>query len=179
MSFNHKKKYMSITYKDTNYKEAQFSQQNFTGFKIIKERDKISYINEYYNGEEVSSISFRPTQTPVIFSVRYGNYHEERYTNNKVSSKYYAIQDRVSGEYRKYDSYGNISEVKYFNNGINCTDEIKSFIGFNGTDEEFMNYEFSEDETFNVMMRYGSNFKFLHEFGIDSNHFDTIVQNCN
>lgn len=169
---------MSITYKNTEYKETQYS-ESFTGFKITKERNKISYINEFYNGLEVSKISFRPTQTPVIFSVQYGNYKEERYANNEILAKYYTVKDKVSGEYRKYDAYGNVKDVQYFNNGVNCTEEIKSFIGFTGTDEEFKYYKFSEDEVFNLMMLYGSNFKFLHEFGIDSNHFDTIVKNCN
>lgn len=170
---------MSITYKNTEYKEVQYNPQKFTGYKIIKERNKISYINEYYNGEEVSKISFRPTQTPVIFSVRYGNYHEERYANNEVCTRYYSINDKVSGEYKKYDAFGKITTVQYYNNGVNCTEEIKNFIGFNGTDEEFNNYTFSEDEEFNIMIKYGSNFKFLKEFGIDSSHFDNIVQNCN
>lgn len=170
---------MTITYKNIEYKdENPIDLDAFNGYKIVKERNTLSVIKTYSGGEEIGCISFRPTVTPVIFSVQYGNYREERYSSNKVAAKYMVHDEALYGQYMKYNTQGELQETRYYSNNVDVTTEIMEFINYKGTREDFNTYKFLEDEEFNLMMRYGSHFKFIHENGTDSSTFDSIVKNC-
>lgn len=152
---------------------------NFTGYEIKKEYSKVSYITEYLDGEVLGTISFRPTMAPVIFSVKYGSYREQRYNHGGISSRYVVNKDeKLSGEYERYGLTGTLDEVRYFNDRIEVTNDIKNFVNFKGPDEEFMTYEFGEDEHFNIYMQYGAYFKFLDEYDYVPKRFDDIVAYC-
>lgn len=152
---------------------------SFTGYEIKREYSKPSFITEYLDGEVLGTISFRPTKLPVIFSVKYGNYREERYNHGGISSRYVVNKDgKLSGEYTRYTSAGVLTEVRYFNDSKEVTADIKSFVNFSGSNEEFMQYEFGEDEHFNIYMQYGAYFKFLDEYDYVPKRFDDIVACC-
>lgn len=152
---------------------------SFTGYEIKKEFKKVSYITEYLDGDVLGTISFRPTMIPVIFSVKYGNYREERYNHGGVSSRYVVNKDsKLCGEYNRYASTGELTEVRYFNDSKEVTTDIMNFVNFSGSNEEFNEYEFGEDEHFNIYMQYGAYFKFLDEYSYNPKRFDDIVQYC-
>ncbi|AZU98033.1 hypothetical protein SEPL_334 [Salmonella phage SE_PL] len=171
-----------VTYKQkdgTLIKNSNELPQYFTGYKISKDYNKLSSITEFDKGTEIGRISFRPTQQPVIFSVKYGGYSEERYNNGNVNSVYYTDHNaRIYGEYRKYTINGELKTVKYFSDSSDVTEDIKSFIGFTGDNDSFKTYKFAEDEVFNLYMMYGSKFKFHDEYRIDSSKFDDIMRFC-
>lgn len=151
----------------------------FTGYKITKDFNKLSNIIEFNEGNPVGKISFRPTQQPVIFSVKYGGYSEERYNNGNINTVYYTDHyNRVQGEYRKYEVSGELKTVRYYSNSTDVTEDIKSFIGFKGDSESFNTYKFAEDEVFNIFMLYGSHFKLHDEYRINSVEFDDIMRFC-
>ena len=152
----------------------------FTGYKITRDYERISNIVEFNQGNKVGFIKFRPTQTPVIFSVSYGDYYEDRYNDGSVNHIY--NQDnhtgQLNGEFRKYDTNGEMLMLRYYHESIDITEDIKSFIKFNGTHESFMTYKFAEDEVFNLYMLYGNKFKFYNEFKRDSSYFTDVMKFC-
>lgn len=178
MSFIRKNK--SIVYKSLDFVdcEDQTEKENFTGFVVIKEKGCISYIKELQNDIEITSIKLLPTQKPTILKASYGNYYEERYSNNLISAKAHLVKGELEGEYRKYNPSGTCVWIKYYRAGTDVTTEIIEFLGLKCTPEDIHNYHFSTEEEFNLMMRYGSHFKFLYEYNVDSSTFDSIVQNC-
>ncbi|EON7861475.1 hypothetical protein ACRYKS_26625 [Escherichia coli] len=179
MSFIKKSK--SVTYKTLEFVDSDNQnqdQENFTGFVVIKEKGCISYIKELQCGFELTSIKLFPTKKPTILKARYGNYYEERYSNNLISAKAHIVNGELEGEYRKFNPQGKCVWVKYFNSGNDVTSEIIEFLGLTCTLETLHDYKFNTEEEFNLMMRYGSHFKFLYEYNIDSSTFDDIVLNC-
>lgn len=179
MAFIRKEK--TVTYKTLNFDDCINQSQDediFTGYVVIKEKGCISYIKELQNGIEVTSVKLLPTQKPTISKAQYGNYFEERYSNNSISVKAHIIKGELEGEYRKYNPQGKCVWVKYFNSGYDVTSEIIEFLGLKCTPETIHDYKFNTEEEFNLMMRYGSHFKFLYEYNIDSSTFDDIVLNC-
>lgn len=175
------KKQKTFTYKTLDFIDCENQTQNednFTGFVVIKEKGCISYIKELQNGIEVTSVKLLPTQKPTISKAQYGNYFEERYSNNLISVKAHIIKGELEGEYRKFNPQGKCVWVKYFNSGNDVTSEIIEFLGLTCTPETLHDYKFNAEEEFNLMMRYGTHFKFLYEYNIDSGVFDRIVQNC-
>lgn len=167
--------------KDGTFIES-YNQQvpvNFTGYKIRKDYNKISSIREYLNSQVIGVINFRPTIVPVIFSARYGNYQETRYSNGNIMSvcniDSYSM---LNGEAIRYNVNGVINNKSYHYENQNVTDEIRSSVGFNGSDVDFINYKFGEDEIFNIYMRYGSKFKFYNEYRIDKSIIDGIAKFC-
>jgi hypothetical protein len=52
------------------------------------------------------------------------------------------------------------------------------FVGYKGSYEEFMKYTFREDEQFNLMMKYGFNFRFCHESDIEKLDYTYITEYC-
>ncbi|EON7637371.1 hypothetical protein FOI42_RS03550 [Escherichia coli] len=174
-----KNKTTEIIYKSKEFEVLEeFDRDSFDGYKIVKEKGTINHIVEYMGGVELAKITCRPTKNPVIFSVRYGHYGEERYNSNTVSRKFHVVDGKLEGESRQYSVLGLPLSVKYFHQGHDVTIEIMDFIGFNGTVDDFNFYVLAEDEAFNIMMKYGSRFKFLYEYNLDSKLFDNILQNC-
>lgn len=169
-----------VTFKDNAGNEVEVNEiSSFSGFEIKTEYNKVSSITEFNEGEVLGTISFRPTKTPVIFSVKYGNYREERYSHGGVSAIWHSNADnKINGEYRRYSTDGTLHEVRYFTDGKEVTTDIMKFIGYTGSTEEFINYKFGEDEKFNIWLQYGSYFKFINECEYDPNHFNGIVQYC-
>lgn len=167
--------------KDGTFLES-FNKQvpdHFTGYKIIKDYNKISSISEYNKGQEIGIIGFRPTRNPVIFSVKYGGYNDTRYNNGSVCSTcHWDYNGKLNGEYRKLTIQGDIHTIKYFHNSIDVTEDIKTYIGFNDNIDSFKNYKFTEEEIFSLYMMYGSLFKFYNEYRINSSFFDDIVKFC-
>lgn len=174
-----KNKTTEIIYKSKEFEVLEeFDRDSFNGYKIIKEKGTINHIIEYMGGVELARITCRPTKTPVIFSVSYGHYGEERYNSNTVSRKFHVVNGKLEGETRQYTALGLPLAVKYYHQGVDVTHDIMEFIGFRGSRDEFNSYIFAEDEAFNIMMKYGSKFKFLYEYNLDSKLFDEILLNC-
>lgn len=170
------KKGIDIKYYNTDFDLVLNPDTTFSGYVVRTEKNTLSNIKEYENGKEIGIISFRPTQTPTINVVRYKSYYEERYANGNLSLQFNATRDSLFGEYIKYDQNGDILMRYYYNNNVNCTEEIMDFIGFNGTIEEFKYYTFKEDEEFNILMRYGSHFKLLKEQEKKPQYFDGLFE---
>jgi len=154
--------------------------ENFTGYKISKDYNKISSIREYLNSHEIGNIKFRPTKIPVVFTVSYENgYRETRYSNGNIQHAFNRNSDGMMyGESRTYDSGGVLVGRTYHYEHKNVTEDIKSFIGYTGGDMNFVDYQFGEDEIFNIYMRYGSKFKFFNEYRIDKSIIDDIAKFC-
>lgn len=168
-----------ITYKDLTGNTVDLT-ESFTGFEIKKEYGKFSSIVEYSNGDMKGTITFRPTKIPVIFSVKYGNYREERYSHGGVSAVYSVNnENKLTGEYRRYNSDGSLKEVRFYNSGEEVTQDIMLFLNFNGTEKEFTTiHNLGEDERFNIWMQYGGFFKFIHEYSYNSIQFNKNVEYC-
>lgn len=175
-----KSKNMTITYRDMEYNEVHSPSEPFNGFSVVRDTGKISHITIIQDSTEIGKISFRPTNEPLIFSVKFiDGYTEQRYNNGNVSSIYLITEDgEISGEFIRYDIAGKLITRAFYDKSREVTDEVKSLVSFRGSDEDFMTYEFSTDEEFNITMRYGGIFKFRHEFTKDSSKFDEIVRNC-
>jgi hypothetical protein len=167
--------------KDGTFIESNNQQvpANFTGYKIRKDYNKISSIHEYLNSQVIGVINFRPTIVPVIFSARFGNYQETRYSNGNIMTvcniDSYSM---LNGEAIRYNVNGVINNKTYHYEHKNVTEDIKSFIGYTGGDMNFVDYQFGEDEIFNIYMRYGSKFKFFNEYRIDKSIIDDIAKFC-
>lgn len=176
---------MEIVYKckETGYvykpKEInQLPPKGFNGYRIQYEYGKLSNITEISNNEVLARIVYRPTKTPIIEKVEYNGHKQNRYNNNNVSSVYYESNNSLYGEYKKYDIRGNLIERKYFLDNVDVTTEVMNFVGYNGSYEEFMKYTFREDEQFNLMMKYGFNFRFCHESDIEKLDYTYITEYC-
>ncbi|AFA44719.1 hypothetical protein RaK2_00446 [Klebsiella phage vB_KleM_RaK2] len=172
------KKGIDIKYLNKEFQIVHNPDSSFCGYRIRTEQNTLSNISEYENGTEIGIINFRPTQTPTILGARYKQYFEERYANGNISLHYTFYKSVLIGEYKKYDSDGNLTLREFYDGNGDCTKEIKEFIGFNGTDEEFMHYEFKEDEEFNILMRYGSHFKLIKEIKFKTEYFNYVYENC-
>lgn len=151
----------------------------FTGYKITKDHERLSSVLEYTDGKILGHIKYRPTKTPVIFSVVYGCYNEGRYNNGSVNRVFCTDSNsRFNGEFIKFSMNGEIEEKRYYSDSDDVTQDIKSFIGFNGDIESFKYYKFKEDELFNIYMLYGSKFKLYNEYKMDSSYFDDVTKFC-
>lgn len=148
---------------------------NFNGYEIKSENSTTSTIREFKNSEHIGSIVIRPTKIPVIFSVKYQNYREERYNNGVTSCKYYTINNNLNGEYRKYNTSSELTNIKFYYQGNEVTDDIISLLKIKN---DLVGYEFSDEEKFNIMVSYGSNFKFFDEYNVCSTTFDKIMKFC-
>lgn len=152
---------------------------HFTGYKVTNDFDRISNIMEYVSGRPIGTIHFRPTKTPVIFSVSYNGYHEDRYNNGRISTIYFTNHEcRFYGEYRKFNINGDVQEVRYYQDSNDVTEDVKLFVEYKGDSSEFKNYQFAEDELFNLYMFYGNQFKFYNEYKYEPNYFDEIAKFC-
>lgn len=148
---------------------------NFTGYEIKFYKKTVNSITEYSNGIFIGKINFRPTKNPIIYSVQYPPYEEYRYNNNQISKKQHYKNDMLNGECRTYHSNGKLYNINYYNNGKDITNEIIDLLKIK---DNITNYILSKEEKFNIMVNYGSNFKFFEEYNIDSNYFDNIMKIC-
>lgn len=171
---------MKIVYKckQSGVVKDSVDMNEFIGYRIQIDYDKISKVSEFKQNDELARIIYRPTKTPLIQKVEYNGHVEERYNNNSVSSKYYMFDNKLYGEYLKYDIHGNLQSRKYFYEGKDITEEIMSFIGYKESLTAFMFYSFREDEAFNIMIKYGNHFRFCYESDRDSSEFDDITMYC-
>lgn len=171
---------MSIVYKckTTNSTFSTVNLDEFIGYKIQKESDKLSSIIELDKQVIKGTIKYRPTQIPLINTVQYNGYTEERYNNNMIRTIHYTWNNQIYGEYRKYNPNGDLIDKKYYYASEDITNDIMNFIRFTGDTSDFKYYEFQEDELFNVMIRYGSYFKLFDEYNMDSKQFDSITKYC-
>lgn len=156
----------------------QLPPANFSGYRIQYDYGKLSNITEIRNNEVLAKIVYRPTKKPIIEKVEYNGHKQNRYNNNKVSSVYFESNNALYGEYKKYDTSGNIIERKYFWNNIDVTNDVMNFLGYDGSYEDFIKYSFREDEQFNLMMKYGLNFRFCHESDIEKLDYEYITEYC-
>lgn len=176
---------MEIVYKckETGYvfKTQEINQLppiNFSGYRIQYEYGKLSNITEIRDNEVLAKIVYRPTKTPIIEKVEYNGHKQNRYNNNNVSSVYYEVNNALYGEFKKYDVSGNLITRKYYFDNEDITEDVMRFLGYNGSTEEFMYYSFREDEQFNLMMKYGFNFRFCHESDIEKLDYAYITEYC-
>lgn len=171
---------MKIVYKckHTGKVSSAVKLDEFSGYKIQIDHDKISKITELVNNEVLAKIDYRPTMTPIIHMVEYNGHIEERYNNNRVSNISYRFNGKLYGEYLKYTVQGELFDRRYYFNGVDVTDDIIKFIGYNDDVSNFKYYEFREDEMFNLMAKYGYYFRFAYESGRTSTEFDYITQYC-
>ncbi|WPK19667.1 hypothetical protein [Salmonella phage SD-1_S14] len=95
---------------------------------LINHKTKISLLDMWL-------LKKKATQKPTISKAQYGNYFEERYSNNSISVKAHIIKGELEGEYRKYNPQGKCVWVKYFNSGYDVTSEIIEFLGLKCTPE--------------------------------------------
>lgn len=171
---------MKIVYKckQSGIVKDSVDMNEFTGYRIQIDHNKISKISEFFKNNELARIIYRPTKTPLIQKVEYNGHVEERYNNNNVSSKYFLFDNKLYGEHLRYDISGNLQSRKYFSDGKDVTEEIMSFICYTGNINEFMFYSFQEDELFNIMIKYGNHFRFCYESYRESTEFDKITEYC-
>lgn len=156
------------------------SQNEFTGYNIKYVYNKPQVITEINKNQILSTISLRPTNSIIIDHINYNGYFEQRYNNNKVLSKVHTLNGLYHGEYLKYSLDGSIIDRKFYFNGDDITYEINKYISSDiheivSTNSE----EISETKMFNIMLRYGTYFKFIHESTRDSNEFDIILKYLN
>lgn len=164
--------------KNTGIVNDSVDQNKFTGYRIQIDKNKISKVTEFDGNNILANIIYRPTKMTLIHKVECNGHIEERYNNNQVSSKYYMFDDKLYGEYRRYDINGNIESIKYYFEGRDVTEEIMSFVGYTNTPNSFKYYTFCEDETFNIMFKYGHYFRFCYESDRESSEFDEITKYC-
>jgi hypothetical protein len=166
-------------YKDLEGTKSDSKPNKFTGYEIQEDYGRVSFVIEYLDGEVLGTITFRPTKTPVIFFVKYGNYREERYNHGGISCVYTEHYNcRLYGEYRKYSTIGSLIDVQYYNDGELVTNDIMKFVNFSGSTSDFKMYEFGEDEHFNICMQYGAYFKFINEYIYSPERSNQIVEYC-
>lgn len=172
------KKNIVVQYLNNDFQIEQNPSPSFSGYAVRTERSTLSNIKIFENGDEVGLISFRPTKQPSINVIRYKNYFEERYINGLISLQYTYYKDVLCGEYKKFDTDGTLRMREFYSGQGVCNQEIMDFIQFKGTEEDFMHYEFKEDEEFNILMKYGSRFKLIKELGNISQYFDKVFEKC-
>ncbi|AQW88587.1 hypothetical protein pEaSNUABM50_00060 [Erwinia phage pEa_SNUABM_50] len=172
---------MKVVYKCKNTDTVLDSvdMSTFNGYIIqVEKGNKISNITEVYKNVVLAKISLRPSKTPLIHKVEYNGHIEYRYNNNNVSSVYYEFNDKKYGEYLKFDLNGILLDRIFYYEGKDVTSDIIQFLGYTDDLSSFKNYEFKEDELFNIMMKYGFYFRFRNESERDSSEFDRITEYC-
>ncbi len=171
---------MKIVYKCKNTGEVSstVNLDEFSGYKIQIDHNKISKITEIENNVVLAKIDYRPTKTTLIHKIEYNGHVEYRYNNNKVNSLYFEFNNKLYGEYKKFDPTGNLIERKFYYDNRDITHDVIRFIGYKEDPNEFMNYTFQEDEMFNLMMKYGYYFRFCYESERESSDFDSITKYC-
>lgn len=166
---------LKVVYKQKDGTEFNSLPESFTGYMISKYEISTHSIIEYRNGEIIGNITFRPTKTPVIFTVEYNGYNEMRYTNGKILTVWNQNGKIMEGECRKFSADGDLTGIEYYHKGNKVTQDIQSFLG---TDKPLKDYRFGEDDIFNLYMLYGSKFKFYNEYKRDSKYFDEVANFC-
>lgn len=171
---------MKIVYKckHTGEVSSTVDLNEFEGYKIQLENGKISKIYELLNHIVLCRIDYRPTKATLIHKIEYNGHIEYRYNNNRVNSLYYEFENKKYGEYKKFDTTGNLIQRIFYYEDKDITDDIMKFIGYDDEPSNFMNYTFTESELFNVMMKYGFYFRFCYEAGRESTEFDLITEYC-
>lgn len=169
---------MKIVYKQKTDNKFIHSidKNNFSGYQINIEYNKINSICEIDNGDIISKIFYRPTQTPIIHKVEYNGHFEYRYNNNKVQSTYFEYDNKKYGEYKKYNTDGNLIERIFYYEDYDITKEVLRFIKYDDYNS-FLHYKLKDDERFNIMIRYGYFFRLDYDFR-DSKEFDNISRYC-
>ena len=150
----------------------------FHGYRIQIDHNKISKVTELYKNTVLANIVYRPTKTPLIHKVEYNGHIEYRYNNNRVSSVYFEFDNKMYGEYKKFDSNGVLLERIYYHENNDVTEDVMKFIGYKECPSQFKYYNFQEDELFNLMIKYGNYFRFCFESERESSEFDRITEYC-
>lgn len=166
---------LKVVYKQKDGTESKSVPESFTGYMVSKYEFSTHSIVEYSNGKQIGTIKFRPTKTPVIFTVAYDGYNEMRFANGKVLCVWNQDGAILEGEHRSFSTDGTISGVEFFHKGTRVTQDIQTFFS---TDQLLKDYKFGEDEVFNLYMMYGSKFKFYNEYKWDSKYFDEVANFC-
>lgn len=171
---------MKIVYKckKTGIVKDSVDLNEFIGYRVQIDHNKISKVTEFKQNNVLATITYRPTKIPLIQKVEYYGHVENRYNNNQVSSQYFEHNDKLYGEYKRYDINGNLESRTYYYDGKDVTNEIINFIGYKEEPSEFKFYVFQEDEMFNLMARYGHYFRFCFESDRYSSEFDEITKYC-
>ncbi len=171
---------MKIVYKckHTGEVSSTVNLDEFEGYCIKLENNKLSKITELLCSIVLAKIDYRPTKTTLIHKIEYNGHIEYRYSNNKVQSLYYEFDNKKYGEYKKFSPSGELTERKFYFENVDITDDVMNFIRYNGHPKDFKDYSFKEDELFNLMMKYGYYFRFCYESGRDSTEFDFITEYC-
>lgn len=171
---------MPVKYKSLDgvvkYKDQMTEQelQEFSGYKIEGSAARISYIEEYKDGDLLGKIILRMTKAPIIFRVVYKGYNEIRYNTGSVSSRYCSIGDDFCGEMLRYDMNGKLQVRDFLNLGKNVTDDIVTEFGIS----DILQHEFTEEELFRLYMKYDSGFRFVSEYNRTPEHFDSVLKAC-
>lgn len=171
---------MKIVYKckQTGEVSSTVNLDEFSGYKIQIEHNKISKITELLNNEVLALINYRPTKTTLIHKIEYNGHVEYRYNNNKVDSMYFEFNNKRYGEYKKFNPSGELVDRKYYYDNRDITEEVMRFIDYKDDPNDFKYYTFQEDEVFNLMMKYGFYFRFCFESERESSEFDLITEYC-
>lgn len=165
-----------IMYKDINGNSIEFS-NDFTGYEVFKEERKLTEIREYKEGQVIGKIFFRPTTSSIIFSVTYNNYNEDRYNNNKVRMVFFTNNnDNIcSGEVLKFSpDDSSIVSREFYNNGKDVTEDLYKYI--NITEQDKLTHKFTDEEKFNIYMRYGNEFRLYDDYKMDSSYFEKVME---
>lgn len=154
--------------------------KSFNGFEIKYYNNRVNSIRILQELKLTSVITFRPTSTPLIASVQCTNgYFHDRYNNNNIRSEYYYTNGSANGEYLSYFAdHFTVNKRAFMKEGSFITNEVTSLVGWTGSNIEWTHRKFNEAEMFNLVMRYGNDFKFYDEFREESTKFDYIANYC-
>lgn len=81
---------------------------------------------------------------------------KENYLFGSCNKMFSTLNNILHGAFVSYDKTGRCYSVKYYDHGIDCTEELCGIIGTQvGV---LLTYELSNEERFKIMLKYGSDF---------------------
>lgn len=157
---------------------------SFSGYEVKFQHNKISSIYERYGEHINTTIKFRPTMTPVIDSISCSDgYNQTRYSNNAISKEFYIDKTKTTTGEVIYFYPNQVLQNRVFyisERSESLNNEIIKYLQLdtNPGTLSWLTYNFSESERFNLVMKYGYNFKFHDEYKKDNSRFNYIADYC-
>lgn len=159
----------------------EVDKNTFSGLEVKYYYKKISTIIERTPAEVLTTISFRPTLTPVVQSIKCNDgYIQERYSSNVISKEYREDpKGIIQGEHLWYNTNSVKNGRQFIYEGSDISTEVMSAIGYNpAVRKDWLDFDLGEDEMFNLMVRYGVDFQFYDEYKKDNARFEQLIQLC-
>lgn len=158
----------------------------FYGLEVKYCYNRISTIIERTPDVVLTKISFRPTVVPVIQTITCNDgYVQERYNNNVISREYRLDNSGdLQGEAFVYHTNGQKATRIFSHNGIDVNPKVQELIGYEPLSyrgvyhDDWVTYNIPEDAMFNLMVRYGTEFKFYDEYKRENNTYSEMIDYC-